>query len=232
MKTANLVTESPPKTRVLLVDDHPLVRRGVYAVVAAEPDLEVVGEASGGAEALARVESLRPDIVLMDLQMPNMNGIEATREIKRAHPTTAVIVLTVNDSESFLIEAVCAGASGYVLKDAAAELLVQSIRVVTQGGTLIPEAMLRRALRSANLPHRRKPGESLPEPLSKREEEVLQLLVRGFGYQDMADHMYLAKVTIKKHVQSLVAKLGVSDRTQAALKAVRIGLIDAQGELL
>lgn len=226
------MTESPPKTRVLLVDDHPLVRRGVYAVVAAEPDLEVVGEAGGGAEALARVESLKPDIVLMDLQMPHMDGIEATREIKRQHPTTAVIVLTVNDNESFLVEAVCAGASGYVLKDAAAELLVQSIRVVTQGGTLIPESLLRRALRGVTVPHRHKPEEALPEPLSKRESEVLALLVRGFGYQDMADHMHLAKVTIKKHVQSLVAKLGVSDRTQAALKAVRIGLIDAQGELL
>ncbi|MBI3927352.1 MAG: response regulator transcription factor [Armatimonadetes bacterium] len=211
------------KTRVLLVDDHPLVRQGIRAVLEGEPDIEVVGEASTGEEALRMTGSLSPEIVVMDIQMPGMDGIEATREVKRIRPECAVIMLTVNDEEMFLVESVQAGASAYVLKEASGDMLVQSIRALVRGGTLIPTDLLRKALSTVQVQPRR-PVERVE--FTSREMEILNLLTQGYGNKEMAGMLHLAHVTVKKHVHRIIAKLGVSDRTQAALKACRMGLVE------
>ncbi|MBI3925988.1 MAG: response regulator transcription factor [Armatimonadetes bacterium] len=210
------------QVRVLLVDDHPLVRQGIRAVLESEEDIVVVGEASDGKEGVRQAEVLRPDVIVMDVQMPRMEGIEATREIKQSLPGCSVIVLTVNDEEMFLIEAVHAGAGAYILKESSGDMLVQSIRALARGGTLIPTELLRKALQAIPVPTRG--AEDIG--LSAREKEVLQLLTQGHGNKEMARQLNLAHVTVKKHVQRIIAKLGVSDRTQAALKACRMGLAE------
>lgn len=216
--------ETSPVTHVLLVDDHRVVRDGLRALLSYEEDIEVVGEASSGEEALDRVRDLRPEVVVMDLQMPGMGGLEAIRQVKEMSPSTSIVVLTVDNAELVLLEAVRAGAAGYVLKDASGELLVQSIRLLKEGGTLLPNELLVKALRGVSLPAPR--PESVPEieQLTPREREVLLLVAQGLGNQEIAQTLSLSRVTAKKYVHNILRKLQVSDRTQAALMAVRLGL--------
>lgn len=212
-------------TRIVLVDDHRIVREGVAAVLAREADIEVVGEAASAEEAMEKVRSLQPDVVVLDLQMPGMGGLQAIRQLKELRPTTSIIVLTVENSEMILLEAVRAGAAGYVLKDASSDILVQSIRLILQGGTVIDSQLLLKALRggrSALEPR----GSTEVDSLTPRELEVLGLLARGLGNQEIAEALGTTRVTAKKHVHHIIGKLQVSDRTQAALKAVRLGLVD------
>ena len=212
-------------TKILLVDDHRIVREGISAMLAREADIQVVGEADSAEEALEKLRILEPDVVVLDLHMPGMGGLQAVRRVKEIRPTTSVVVLTVENSEMILLEAVRAGAAGYVLKDASTDILVHSIRLILQGGTVINSQLLQKALRGEHKAAPAPPGERL-EALTPREAEVLQLLAQGLGNQEIAETLGTSRVTAKKHIHHIIGKLQVSDRTQAALKAVRLGLVD------
>ena len=214
---------------VLLVDDHPVVRQGLRAMLSGEEGLQVVGEASSGEEALQKVQELQPQVVLMDIRLPGVSGVEATRLIKRERPETAVIIMTMYDAESYVVQAIRAGASGYLTKDSPRELLYHALRTVVDGGTIVPRGFLRPMVEGLA------PGaasgvagaERWPtRRLSPREMEVLRLLAEGNGNKAIASHLSLAEVTVKKHVQSIIGKLGVQDRTQAAVVGVRLGLLE------
>lgn len=213
---------------VLIVDDHQVVRAGLRSMIEDEKGITVVGEAGDGEEALAMVKELSPTLVLMDIEMPKMNGLEATRLIKSVAPTTSVVMISGYDKESYVIEAIRAGAAGYVLKDVSRDLLVNMVKAVSAGGELLASTMLRRALEHvvASQPESHQEGVgSLADSISPREHEVLDLMVEGLTNKQIASHLSLAEDTVKKHVQSVIAKLQASDRTQAAVKAVRAGLV-------
>lgn len=218
---------------VLLVDDHPVVREGLQAMLETTGDIAVVGQAGDGLEAVAQVAEHRPQVVLMDLRMPSMDGLEATRRIKREFPETSVIVLTVYEKDAFVVGAVRAGASGYLLKDASRELLIHAIHAAQSGGMLIRSSLLRQAMAQFDEAKDADFGLPLPgvgdlepgDPLTTREQEVLCLLVEGSTNKEIGQALFMSEDTVKKHVQSIIAKLGTSDRTQAAVRAVRLGLV-------
>lgn len=223
------VTAMSETISVLLVDDHPVVREGLRTMLASEPDMEVVGEASSGEEALQKVGPLRPQVVLMDIRMPGMGGIAATQRIKEAQPTIAVIMLTMYDSEMYVVEAVRSGAAGYLLKDASRELMCHAVRAAVDGGVLIRSGLLRLASRGLGggayglAQVKEQPNDVA---LTPRELEVLRLLAQGHGNKEVARELYLAEVTVKKYVQAIIGKLNASDRTHAAIKALRLGIIE------
>src|SRR6185295_2136855 len=211
-------------TRVLLVDDHELVRQGIAAMLHSATDLQVVGEARSGREALEVARRELPDVVLMDVKMPDMDGLEATRKIKEERARTAVIMLTMHDNPSYLRDAVRAGAAGYLLKDVSKDELVDAIRQVATGGAFIESQMLKGMLSEM------KPGAATPSAarnLTKREREILSLVAEGLSNREIADKLVLSPETVKSHVAAILEKLNVSDRTQAAIYAVRNGLVDA-----
>jgi len=219
---------------VLLVDDHPVVRQGLRAMLETDKRLRIVGEAENGEDALLKVEQHLPQVVLIDLHMPVMDGLTATRRIKEKHPQTSVVVLTLYDNDQYVIEAVKAGAAGYLLKNAGRDDISRTIREVSQGGLLINTTMLKHALvgaieggRSNVLDFRGKPWglDATFESLSNRESEVLKLVVEGTTNKDIGAQLYITEDTAKKHVQSIIYKLQVTDRTQAAVKAVRLGIV-------
>jgi DNA-binding NarL/FixJ family response regulator len=215
---------------VLIVDDHPVVREGLRAMLATDEAIEVVAEAGDGAEAVAKTAEHEPDVVLMDLRMPNLDGLEATRRIKAQNPATAVIMLTMYDNDAYVIDAVRAGAGGYLLKDASRDLLGHTIRAVNCGGTLIKTALLREAIAGLVDTSAERSRESsqaiggLEEP-TPREREVLTLLAEGYTNKEIGQKLIIAEDTAKKHVQNIIAKLGASDRTHAVMKAARAGLV-------
>ncbi len=217
------------KIKVLLADDHPVVREGLRTMLATTEDIEVVAEAGDGFEAVEKVNAHQPHVVLMDLRMPNMDGLEATRRIKSHLPLVSVIVLTVYDNDAYVIDAIRAGASGYLLKDASQELLTHTIRAVNSGGTLIKTSLWREAFTNladatgAQLKEKLVDGITLDE-LTSRELEVLRLVVQGQSNKEIGQALFISEDTVKKHVQTIMSKLGASDRTQAAVKAVRAGL--------
>jgi DNA-binding NarL/FixJ family response regulator len=219
------------RIKVLIADDHPVVREGLRAMLATDEAIEVVGEAGDGADAVARMVELEPDIVLMDLRMPNLDGIEATRRIKAQNPAMAVIMLTMYDNDAYVIDAVRAGAGGYLLKDTSRDLLIHTIRAVNCGGTLIKTALLREAIGGLvnSAAQRSNKGNSQAigsvEELTPREREVLDLLAEGCTNNEISQKLIIAEDTAKKHVQSIIAKLGASDRTHAVMKAARAGLV-------
>lgn len=217
--------------RLLLADDHDLLRRGLRGVLVGEPDLEVVGEASNGQEALELCRDLRPDLVLMDVRMPVVDGLAATRAIKEASPATSVLMVTMHENPDYLLEALNAGAAGYVLKDAPAERLISSIRRTLNGESPLNQELAMQLLqrlagqrRQDPAPKPPKRGESLPESLTPRELEVLRLLASGNTNQQIAQTLVISRGTAKIHVERIIRKLGVSDRTQAALRAIELGL--------
>lgn len=217
--------EERTHVKVLLVDDHAFVRSGVKAILDEEEGIEVIGEAGSGEEAIKKADLLKPDLIVMDVNMPKLDGIEATRRIKQNNPSISVVVLTVNNEELFLIEAIRAGAASYLLKDSSSEQLVSSIRSVAEGGSLIPLHLLRAAMSEEAVTSTHVEGELL-EPLSEKEMEVLVRITRGLRNQEIADELNLAKVTVKKRVQGILQKMMVSDRTQAALKAIKLGIVE------
>ncbi|MDP3062590.1 MAG: response regulator transcription factor [Chloroflexota bacterium] len=214
---------------VLLVDDHTVVREGVRTMLSGEPDIVVVGEASSGEEALQRVHELAPHVVLMDIRMPGMSGTEAARRIMSASPTTSVIMLTMYDSDMYVVEAIQAGAAGYLTKDVSRELLCHAVRSVVAGGTMLRSGLLKRAmeglLRSSA---GKQQGADVPlvEHLTPREMEVLRLVAQGYGNKEICQELHLAEITVKKYVQNVIQKMGVSDRTHAAIRAVRLGFVE------
>ena len=209
------------KIRVLIVDDHAMVRQGIATFIELQDDIELVGEAANGREAIARVEELRPDVVLMDLVMPEMDGVTATREIKARHPAVKVLALTsfVNDAQ--ITPALQAGASGYLLKDLSAEELMHAIRAAHQGETPLAPAVAKKLIADIAAPR----GESSAlDRLTDREREVLALLGRGMSNKEIAAQLSISAKTVKFHVSSILGKLGLADRTQAALFASKHGL--------
>jgi DNA-binding NarL/FixJ family response regulator len=211
--------------RVLVCDDQPVVCDGLEAILSTARGIEVVGVARDGAEAVERAVQTRPDVVLMDLKMPVMNGVQATREIRARCPEARVLVLTTFDADDWVFDAVRAGASGYLLKDSPREALLAAIEGTAAGRSHVDPAVAGRLLSHLA-------GES-PAPVSReirsltgRERDVLRLLGRGLSNADIADRLCLSEGTVRNHVSAVLAKLGVADRTQAALLALRSGLAD------
>jgi DNA-binding NarL/FixJ family response regulator len=213
--------------RVMLVDDQRLMREGLRILLDMEPDLEVVGEAGDGGEAVESYPQLLPDVVLMDVRMPKMDGVEATRRILTHHPEARVVILTTFDDDEYVFEGIRAGAVGYLLKAVSGEELADAVRTVAGGGALIEPSVARRVM--AEFARLSKPSqvekERLIEPLSDREIDVLRLVSQGFSNREIADQLYLAEGTVKNYVSSVMQKLSVRDRTQAALRARELGLL-------
>jgi DNA-binding NarL/FixJ family response regulator len=216
--------------RVLLVDDQRLMRDGMKILLNLEPDLQVAGEAGNGAEGVEQALALRPDVVLMDIRMPGMNGVEATREIRRALPETRVLILTTFDDDDLVMEALLEGAAGYLTKDLPAEEIAESVRKAQTGGVVMPPpiaakvvAELARRIASQAQAPGPEDGRAL-ERLTEREREVLRLLEQGYANREIGEALYITEGTAKNHVSSVIDKLGLRDRTQAALWAVRHGL--------
>ena len=207
--------------RVLLVDDHAVVREGLRSFLELQDGIEVVGEAGDGSEGVAAAERLRPDVILMDLVMPRLDGVGAMRELRRRLPAARVIVLTSFTDDAKLLPAVQAGASGYLLKNAQPQEIARAVRAAHAGDALLDPHVAARLLESIAEPAGDAPGEAL----TRREREVLGLIGRGFSNKRIALELGIAEKTVKTHVGHVLAKLGVSDRTQAALHAVRAGLV-------
>jgi DNA-binding NarL/FixJ family response regulator len=212
--------------RVLIVDDHPMIRAGARAMLNTE-GIEIAGEASTGEEAIDRVIELTPDVVLMDVQLGDMDGLEATALIKKKVPETAVIIVTGSEERAHIRRAVEAGAAGYILKGAPRNMLIQAVRMVQAGGSLIDASMLSALAEDAN----EEAGEGgrseinkLMASLSPREVQVLTYLAQGLTNKEIASEMHYSVGTVKNVVQRIIEKMGVSDRTQAAVYAVRAGL--------
>ncbi|MDP9352813.1 MAG: response regulator transcription factor [Chloroflexota bacterium] len=225
---SSLTTIEPTRpARVLIVDDHELVRSGLRGMLSGERDLQVVGEAASGGEAIVLCRTEHPNVVLMDVRMPGMDGLEATRAIKREMPRTTVLMVTMQENPDYLYQALEAGASGYLLKDASRSELVTAVRSVLSGEPLLAPQMTGHLLRRLKAEQRVRTGCSV-EPLTPREVEVLRLVAEGLTNREIGQTLGLSAATIKVHVQHIIAKLGVSDRTQAAVRAVELGLVGAE----
>ena len=237
------------RVRLLIADDHALVREGLRAVLEGEEGIEVAGEAPDGQRAVEECRRLRPDLVLMDVRMPGMDGLEATRRIKAEMPEVGVVVVTMHENPDYLLEAVRAGAAGYVLKDASGERIAQAVRRTLSGESPLEEGLAMRLL--SRLANESSPpsgggdarpdgdpdggvageapagrtGGSLPEEITPREAEVLKLMAKGLTNPQIAKSLLYSVSTVKVAVQSVTAKLGVSDRTQAAVRAIELGLV-------
>jgi DNA-binding NarL/FixJ family response regulator len=213
--------------RVLIVDDQRLMRDGLRTLIELESDIEVVGEAADGLEAIVAYQNFGPDIVLMDVRMPNLNGVEATRRIKADWDEANILILTTFDDDEYIFEGLRAGASGYLLKDVSGKELANAIRIVAEGGTLIAPSVARKVVSEfARLkpatPNKR--ATFLPEPLSNREKEILKELSQGRTNKEIAERLHLAEGTVKNYITGILQKIGARDRTQAALRARELGL--------
>jgi len=204
--------------RVLIVDDHSVVRQGLQMFLSLDPDIEVVGEADNGEEALHRARELQPDVILMDLLMPKMDGITAITAIRRELPDIEIIALTSVLEDASVVGAVKAGAMGYLLKDTQADELCRAIKAAANGQVQLSPQAAARLVREVKLP-------STPESLTERETDVLRLIGKGLSNKEIAHELNIGEKTVKTHVSSVLSKLGVMSRTQAALHAVKIGLV-------
>jgi len=215
--------------RVLLADDQQLIRTGFRVLLDAAPDIEVVGEAADGVSAVEQSRRLRPDVVLMDIRMPRLDGIEATRAIAAALAEVRVLILTTYDLDEHVYEALRAGASGFLLKDVRADHLVDAVHTVANGGGLLAPAVTRRMI--AKLAHRPGPGvkDRVLAPLTAREIEVLTLIARGLSNLEIAARLVISEATAKTHVARILFKLGLRDRVQAVVLAYECGLVEAGG---
>jgi DNA-binding NarL/FixJ family response regulator len=212
--------------RVLIVDDQTIVRAGFAALLAAQPDIVVVAEAGDGREAVQLAERHRPDLVLMDIRMPGMDGIEATRKIITARPDIRVLVLTTFDVDEYVYEALGVGASGFLLKDATAEDLVSAVRVVARGDALLAPQVTSRLIREFTRQRRTAPQPPVElDSLTARETEVLVLIAAGLSNAEIADRLVVSEHTVKTHVARVFTKLGLRDRAQAVMMAYESGLV-------
>jgi NarL family two-component system response regulator LiaR len=224
--------EDGPPARVLIADDHALLRAGMRTMLASQPGLEVVGEAADGREAVELCRELGPDLVLMDVGMPRMDGMEATRAIKEEHPAVSVLVVTAHPSPDYMLDAVRAGAAGYLLKTATRDQIFDTIQRVLRNEFPLDRELtahlIQRLAREAapEEPPAVERRETLADTLTARETEVLRLLAAGKTNRHIAREMHLSLSTVKRHIERIIAKLGVSDRTQAAVRAAELGLLD------
>jgi two-component system response regulator NreC len=216
----------PEKIRVLVADDHTIVREGVRLLLEAQPDIEVVGEASDGAEAVARVRELHPDLVVMDIQMPNWNGLQATRAIKEEFPQMHVLALTMYESDEYFFQMLAAGASGYILKKAASTDLLTAIRAVHQGDVFLYPSVARRLV--SDYLTRVKSGEeqSSYDGLTVREREVLKLIAEGHTNQVIADKLVISPSTVQTHRNRIMQRLNLHTRAELIKYAMRKGMLD------
>jgi DNA-binding NarL/FixJ family response regulator len=218
-------------TRVLIADDQQMVRQGFTVLLNTQPDIEVIGQAVDGLDAVAKVGDLAPEVVLMDIRMPELDGIEATRRIKAATPAVKVLVLTTFDIDEHVYDALRAGASGFLLKDASADQLAEAVRVVAAGDALLAPGITRRLIaeftRLDGTP--RAPLKERVGDLTERETEVLALIAQGLSNAEIAERLVVAEQTVKTHVGRILVKLGLRDRTQAAVFAYESGLVRPSG---
>ena len=225
--------------RVLLVDDQEIVRQGLATILRYAPGIEVAGQAGDGLEAVALAQTLRPDVILMDLKMPRLGGIPATRRIRTALPETRVIILTTYDADDLVFEGIKAGAQGYLLKDAAGETLAEAIRGVVRGESQLDPSVARKVLDEFQRLASQAPAQPAAaaadggldqelgvEPLTPREEEVMRLLVEGLSNKEIGARLHLTEGTVKNYVSAIIAKLQANDRTHAVVTALRRGLVE------
>jgi DNA-binding NarL/FixJ family response regulator len=216
--------------RTMIVDDHALFRRGLEMVLDEEPDIELVGQASDGTEAVEKAAESVPDVVLMDIRMPRSNGIEACRAMKEATPSAKIVILTISDEEEDLFEAIRAGASGYLLKDIPLDEVADTVRAVHGGQSLINPSMAGKLLTEFATLAKRDDGEraqELPAPrLTEREMQVLKLVARGMNNRDIAKELFISENTVKNHVRNILEKLQIHSRMEAVMVAVREKLIE------
>jgi DNA-binding NarL/FixJ family response regulator len=217
--------------RILLVDDQALFREGLRTLLSIRPDLEVVGEAENGREGIEMAASLRPDVILMDLRMPVLNGVAATEQIQKEQPESKVIVLTTFDDDEYVFDGLRAGAVGYLLKDVSSDKLVEAIRAAAKGESFLEPSIAAKVVAEftrislEKRPSQEEEQQPLVEPLSERELEILAVLAGGASNREIAQQLYITEGTVKNHVTNILGKLGVRDRTQAALKARELGLV-------
>jgi DNA-binding NarL/FixJ family response regulator len=217
--------------RVLLCDDQALVRGGFRMILEARPDLEVVGEADDGLRAVELGRRLAPDVIMMDVRMPNLDGVEATRRLVEGGSAARIVILTTYDLDEYVHAAIRAGASGFLLKDVQPAQLVEAIRVVAAGDALLAPSVTRRLLErfATTLPDRERRPPPVLEALTERELEVLQLLASGCSNAELAERLFLSEATVKTHVSSILRKLGLRDRVQAVILAYDAGLVRPRG---
>ncbi len=210
----------PTAIRIVLADDHPVVREGLRGMLSAEPDLDVVGEASDGVEAVRVVRATRPDVVLMDLRMPNLDGVQATAELARVAPEVHVLVLTTYDTDADILRAVEAGATGYLLKDSPRATLADAVRAASRGETVLAPGVAARLMRKVHRDH---------ETLTPRELDVLQAVASGARNAEAAAALGIGEATVKTHLLRIFTKLGVDGRTEAVTRAMELGIIPPPG---
>jgi len=214
------------RIRVLICDDQWIVCEGLEAILGSDPGMEVVGIAHDGAEALIKIPELQPDIVLMDLKMPGMNGIQATQKINRMYPQIKVLVLTTYDADEWVFDAIRSGAAGYLLKGTPRASLIEAIKGTAEGHTHVDPAIAGKLFNQISQQGAPPPSAEIVDLLSERELDVLRLLARGLSNAEIANRLYLSPGTVRNYVSSILSKLEVADRTQAAVLALRYGLVD------
>jgi DNA-binding NarL/FixJ family response regulator len=224
MTTKQVTTARTMPARLIIADDHEMARAGLRGMLDGERGLELVGEAGNGREAVALCRQLQPDLALLDVRMPELDGLAATRAIKQVSPKTSVLIITTHEQHDYLIAALKAGAAGYLLKDISRQELLMAIRRVLRGESILDSTVASRALQRLSGELRTYDGPT-PERLTPREHQVLQLLAQGQTNREIAGQLTLSVGTVKIHVEHIIAKMGVSDRTQAAVRAVECGML-------
>jgi DNA-binding NarL/FixJ family response regulator len=212
--------------RVLIADDQTVVREGLAAILSTDPEIEVVGLAGDGQEVLDLMPGAQPDVVLMDLKMPVLNGAQATQRLRQAYPQAHVLVLTTYVDDEWLFDAIRAGATGYLLKDTRRDELLAAIKGTAQGKSYLDPAIAGKVMQQVSSPPSAATAEPEVEAFTERERQILHLLAQGYSNPEIAQRLHLARGTVRNYVSTVLHKLGVSDRTQAAIEALRRGLVD------
>ena len=219
--------------RILIADDHQLLREGIRNFLSLEPDFEIIGEASNGEEAVTKAEALKPDVMLLDINMPKANGIEVASQLKESCPEVRILALTIHDDQNYMMNMIQSGAAGYLLKDVEPSMMVQAIRRVHAGESFVEPSLTKKLFRGitdreTQKPSPQAPGMSESDKLSAREIEVLRLIGRGMSNAEIARELYLSEKTVKNHLTNIFRKIDVTDRTQAVLFAIKHKIVNVE----